>query len=248
MKKLKSYKLKKGSIYEITLETGEKINLYDDVILKYGLLLSKEIDDKDFKQILEDNSYLESYHIALKYLSYKLRTEKEIIKRLSKYSKQAINYTLNRLKEEGYLNDELYIKSYINDAINLKVVGPNKILYELKKLGFKETTIHNYLDTFASDVWLDKINKVTLKKINSNHNLSGLLLKQKIMQELLTRGFFKEDILEILDNYEFQDNKDVYEKEYTKLKNKLSKKYRGEELEYQINMHLLKKGFKKGGL
>ena len=77
MKKISSFKTKKGGIYEITLDNHEKVNLYDDVILKYNLLLSKEIDEKKLKQILEDNSYLESYHIALKYLNYKLRTEKE---------------------------------------------------------------------------------------------------------------------------------------------------------------------------
>ena len=44
--KIKKISKKKGSLYELLLDTGEKINLYDDVILKYELLLKKEIDDK----------------------------------------------------------------------------------------------------------------------------------------------------------------------------------------------------------
>ncbi len=244
MKKISSYKKKKGSIYEIIFDSSEKINLYDDVILKYNLLLSKEIEESKLKEILEFNSYLESYNIALKYISFKLRTEKEIIKRLKGFNKNAIDYTLKRLKDEGYLNEELYIKSYINDEINLKVVGPNKILYNLKKLGFKEKNIQNYLNTFSNDIWLDKIKKFIAKRMSINHNLSGIMLKQKIVQELISRGFIKDDILTIIDNYDFKDNKDIYEKEYTKIKNKLMKKYSGEELEYQIKMALIKKGFK----
>lgn len=245
MKKISSYKKKKGSIYEITFDDKEKINLYDDVILKYDLLLSKEIDEKKLQEIIEFNSYLESYNVALKYISFKLRTEKEIAKRLKNFNRNAINYTIDRLKKDGYLNEKLYIKSYINDEINLKVVGPNKILFDLKKLGFKESDILDYLNTFDNDIWFDKINKVITKKINSNHNLSGIVLKQKIIQDLIARGFFKEDINLVITNYDFNDNNDIYEKEYEKLKNKLSHKYSGEELEYRIKIGLMKKGFRK---
>lgn len=243
--KIKSYKKKKTNLYEITLSNNEKISLYDDVILKYELLLKKEIDDKLLKEIIQYNSYLESYNIALKYLNTKLRTEKEIAIKLMHFSKDAIKYTIDRLKKEGYLNDSLYIKSYINDEINLKVVGPNKILFDLKRLGFKEKIILDYLNSFDVEIWLEKINKYILKKVNSNHNLSGLILKQKIMQDLQNRGFYKEHINLIINEFDFNDDSDIYIKEYNKLKNKLSRKYSGDELDYKIKLGLMKKGFKK---
>ena len=83
-----------------------------------------------------------------------------------------------------------------------------------------------------------------IKKINSNHNLSGIMLKNKIVQELINRGFYKEDINLIINEFEFNDNELIKEKEYNKLKNKLSKKYNGEELEYRIKIGMLKKGYK----
>ena len=106
---------KKNNLYEITTSNNDKISLYDDVILKYNLLITKEIKDDELKDILKDNSYLESYNIALKYIISKLRTEKEIRKKLINFNKDAVNYTLDRLKKEGYLNDNIYIKAYIND-------------------------------------------------------------------------------------------------------------------------------------
>lgn len=242
--KIKSYKKKKTNLYEITLSNNEKISLYDDVILKYELLLKKEIDEKLLKEIIDFNSNIESYNIALKFLNTKLRTEQEIKKKLMYYPKSSINYTIDRLKNEGYLNDTLYIKSYINDEINLKMIGPNKIIFDLKKLGFKENDILNYLETIDKNTWLEKINKYVLKKVNSNHNLSGIMLKQKIMQDLINKGFYKEDINIIINEFEFNDNSLIREKEYQKQKNKLSKKYSGEELEYHIKINMLKKGFK----
>ena len=242
--KIVSYKKKRNNIYEIALSNNEKISLYDDVILKYELLLKKEINDNELKDILFFNSKIESYNIALKFLNTKLRTEKEIKKKLISYDKEVINYAIERLKNEGYINDNLYIKSYVNDEINLKMSGPNKIIFDLKKLGFNEINILDYINTFEEDIWLSKINKYVIKKINSNHNLSGFMLKQKLYNELINKGFYKEHINLIINDFEFNDDFNIKEKECSKLKNKLSKKFSGEELEYRIKIGLIKKGFK----
>ena len=127
----------------------------------------------------------------------------------------------------------------------MKLVGYNKILYDLKKLGFNEEEIKEYLDTIDNNIFLDKINNYIEKRINTNHNLSALMLKNKILTDLISKGFNKEDISNILDNYNIKDNEDIYLKEYNKIKNKLGRKYSGEELEYQIRINLYKKGYKK---
>ena len=242
---IQSYKKIKSNLYEITFKNNQKIKLYDDIILKYELLLKKEIDTKTLDKIILDNSYLESYFGALKYLSTKLRTEKEIRNKLKNYSKEAVNYTIERLKKEKYLNDEVYIKAYINDAINLKLMGPNKILYELKKLGFKENAILNYLNTLEDNIWYSKIDNYIKKRINSNHNLSTYMLKQKIRQDLNNKGFNNEDIAKVIEEYSFPNDNNIYEKEYIKLKNKYEKKYTGYDLENKINQVLYQKGFRK---
>ena len=234
---------KKSSLYELYLSNGEKISLYDDVILKYELLLKKEIAEDKLTEILNYNSYLESYNIALKFISSKLRVEKEIRNKLKDYSKDAVNYTIERLKKENLLNDQIYIKAYINDEVNLKFIGPNNIYYNLKKLGFKDDDIKNYLDTFASDIWQSKIKKYIDKKIKSNNNLSPIMLKLKVTNDLLNKGFYKEDINKVLNETSFNFNQEIYDREYLKLKNKLSKKYSGNELEYYIKMKLKQKGF-----
>lgn len=242
---IEKYKKKNNNLYEITLSNKDIIVLYDDVILKYNLLLKKEIDNNLLKKVLDENKKYESYYIALKFLNTKLRTEKEIRNKLKDFDNETIRYTIDRLKQEGYLNDLVYIKSFINDEINLKLTGQDKILFLLKKKGFNELDINNYLNTIDNNIWNNKINKYIIKKINTNHNLSGLFLKKKIIDDLINKGFYKEDILLCLDNYEFNDDLNIYEKEYNKLKNKLSKKYSGEELEYHIKTNLFKKGFKK---
>ena len=242
MKKIISYKKKYGNLYELTLEGNEKINLYDDVILKYNLLLTKEIDN--LNDIISDNNNLECYTMALKILSSKLRCESELRAKLKDYSNNAVDYTIDRLKKEGYLNDKAYIKAYVNDAINLKDIGPYKILITLKKLDIKEEDILEYLNTFDNSIWLNKLDKIIKKKINSNHNLSGSILKQKLINYLHHEGYSDRDINIVINKYDFQDNKDIYNKEYYKLEKKYSRKYSGEELDLRIKKALRLKGFK----
>ena len=88
--KIVKYQKKKSNVYEVTFSNNEKISLFDDVILKYNLLIKKEIKDDLLKEIIEYNSFIESYNVSLKYINTKLRTEKEITKKLDKYSKEAI--------------------------------------------------------------------------------------------------------------------------------------------------------------
>lgn len=241
--KILCYKNKKGNIYEITLSNKEKITLYDDVILKYNLLITKEIKDNELNNILKDNDKIKAYLLAIKYIRVKLRTEEEIKKKLKDYDKDTINYVINRLNKEKYLNNDLYIKAYINDSINLKFEGPNKILYDLKKMKFKEDEINNYLLTIDNDIWINKIRKYIKKKIETNKSLSKIFLEKKIKEDLFNKGFYKEDIDRVLNEFIIEEDKSIYEKEYTKLKNKLSKKYSNEELEYRIKISLYKKGF-----
>ena len=70
------------------------------------------------------------------------------------------------------------------------------------------------------------------------------MLKLKIIKELKNKGFYSEQINLVINDFDFIDNKEIYNKEYNKLKNRLSKKYSGNDLEYQIKIKMYQKGFK----
>ena len=241
--KIISYKKTKSNLYEITLDNKDKIKLYDEIILKYNLLLIKDIDLSLLNKMINENKYYELYNKVLKYLSTKMRSEKEIYNKFKEYDSKDIAKVITKLKEQGYLNDSEYIKAYINDSINLKMVGYLKIKSDLLKLGFKEEEIVSYLNQIDQDIWNNKIAKLVDNMIKHNHKYSLNLLKQKILTNLISKGFFKEDILEYLDSLEIPIDESIYNKEYNKLKKKLSSKYSDEQLEYEIKKRLKAKGF-----
>ena len=89
----------------------------------------------------------------------------------------------------------------------------------------------------------EKIDKIVNKQIRANHNKSNALLKRKIGNDLVMQGFYREDINSAIDNSNFSDDKLIMQKEYEKIKNRLSKKYSGQELEYKIREKMAQKGF-----
>jgi regulatory protein len=243
MKILKFSKLKSNR-YNVTLEDGEVLKLYDDVIVKYSLIRYKEIKDEELDDLIKYNESLDAYYGALRYLTVKLRSEIELKKYLSrKYETDVIKETIDRLKKDGYLNRNIYIKCFINDSLSLSNIGPNKIRKELNKLGFFEDEYNQYIEDIEDGVWLDKLDRIISKRINTNHRYSNNKLKEKILYDLSNEGYYKWMIEEIIKSKDFKENDMLVQKEYDKLFRKLSRKYDGSELSYQIKQRLYVKGF-----
>lgn len=230
--------------YEITID-NETFKVYDELLIKYNLLNKKEISADIYQVLKTSNNVYEGYYKILHFITFKMRSKKEVLKKLQSYgiNSNDANTIIQRLENENYLNDDKYLEAYINDQVKLKIIGYNKILFNLKQMGFAENKIITYLDLVDQEVWQTKITQYCQKKLKANHNYPLLMLKQKLSQELLNLGFFKEDIDLTLQSLLF-DDKDIKQKEYLKIKKKLSQKYTGEELEKMINLKLMQKGFK----
>ncbi len=241
--KIEKYTKLKGNKYSVYID-GVAVKLYDDVIVKYELLRKKEISNELFTEITEYNDYLEAYYKALKYITKKLRTEKEIYIYLEKnYEKQVIKETIIKLKKDGYLNEDIYIKSFIGDQLILGKTGPNKIISELINLGCNEEKVRNEVAKIEENVWFERIEKIIKKKIRLNKSYGINKLRDKITYELGNIGYYKWMIDEILNNINYDEQDDILIKEYKRVCSKLERKYEGKELELKIITKLLSKGF-----
>ncbi|HOP65447.1 MAG TPA: RecX family transcriptional regulator [Bacilli bacterium] len=195
---INSYKKLKGNLYEVTID-DLKVKLYDDIIIKYNLLLKKDLTEKKFQQIIADNDSLTAYYRALKYINVKLRSEKEIYNYLKRLD---INYdtilaTIDKLKKDGYLDHNIYLKSYINDQLKFSNHGPFRIKNNLLNLGFKENEIDLYLNKIDKSIWEEKIKKVLTKRKKLNKNT-----KEKNYIYLFNLGYEKQMIYSLLGDIE----------------------------------------------
>ena len=240
----KFVKMKDGN-YKLKLENSNELIVHEDLILKYELLLTKNINEDIIETLKEEQRVYDVYNVALKYIKIKIRSTKELENYLekNKYNEDQINNAISILQKQGYLNNELYAKSLIHDRIYLSNDGPLKIITELEKNDIEEEIIQKYIKDFTSELEKERIEKLVNKQISQNHNKSNNLLKKKIEMNLINLGYHKSLINEVLSNINIKEE-DIYKKEYEKLEKKLSRKYQGKELELKIKQKLYQKGFK----
>lgn len=235
---------KKNGMYLLKIEDGNEYKVHEDLILKYGLLLHKELDDDLVEKILEENKVYEVYEVTLKYLNVRLRSKNELYAYLIKkgYSEEITLNAIQKLKIQGYLNDKVYATSFVHDKILMSSYGPNKIRSELEKNGIDNEIILLALNDYTEELEKNRIQKIIDKQIKQNHNKGSMLLKRKIQAYLLNLGYSNTYINQALNGKKLVDE-DIPKQEYQKLYNKLSKKYSGRELEYKIKQKMYQKGF-----
>lgn len=236
----------KDNKYKIIID-DENIITYDNVILDNELLYKKSIDNNLYKKILLDTSYYDIYNKTVKYILKRRRSEKEIRNYLSKFdiNNKNIESIISKLKDIRLINDREYCKAYINDKLYLSKEGINKIKEDLINENISIEEIEEELSNIDKFLFNQRLEKLIIKKINSNKKYSNSYLKQKIMSDMIGLGYDKDIILNILESNLSSDNK-ILENELNKAYDKLKNKYNGYELENKLKQRLVQKGFSVG--
>lgn len=239
------FKKKNKDQYELYLDNNQKINVYEDVIIKNNLLVNKYIDEELLNKINKDNNSSSIYSKCIKYISLRIRSEKEIRDYLEKneYDIELINKTVDRLKNNKLINDNLFTESFINDKTILTNYGPLKIKNELSKHKIDINVINEYLEKVDKSIFDEKIEKIINKYIKNNTKYSNTMLKNKIQTHLTDLGYPKEMYIYKLDEINIHENDAILEKEFQKEYKKLSRKYTDNELKLKLRQKMYQKGF-----
>ena len=243
MKILKYKKLSSGR-YKLELEDSQPVELYEETILKYELLLKKRIDNSEMIEISEYDKEWDVYDVGLKALKSRFKSTKELRDYLirKEYPYDLVNNAVEKLLKQGYLNDELFAKSYINNQMVTSSRGPIKISNDLFSKGISQSIVSKEIEVFTEEIQLEKINKIIRLSLKSNRTRGGMVLKNKIINDLVISGYDLSIISKVISDFEFDNNDDIAKKEYDKLYRKYSRKYSGKELEYKIKEKLYQKG------
>lgn len=245
MKVVKYKKNTKGR-YKVIFDDGHEALLYEDVILKYELLIKKEISLDEFILMDKYNQECDVYYVGLNKLRSRFRSTNELREILLKleYPSDLVEKALDKLIKQGYLNDRVYVKSYLHSQIISNNKGPYLLEKELLQKKIDQSVIDDEMSEYSFDLQREKINKIIKKELMKNHSSGGVVLKQKIYIIIKQKGFDISLLNEIINNYSFGSNKDMAKKEYDKYYKKYSRKYSGEELERKIREKLYSKGLR----
>ncbi len=199
------YELMKKNIYNVYLSNGEVLELDESVITNNELLLKKRIDNDLYDKLKRDNKICILVNASIKYINVRLRSIKEIKDYLLKKEEDTdlIDEVISRLIKMGYLDDRRFTEAYIKDKLNFTSWGDYKIINELNKLGISSLDIEDNTDLLNEDILNERMRKIIDKDIRTNKKYSGLKLKNKIYNHLLTSGYSKEKVISLINSYDF---------------------------------------------
>ena len=215
---MKIIKYKKGSKgrYKVYVEDGREFLFYEEVILKYDLLLKKEIDSDLLIEMDQYNQEWDVYYTALHLINTRLRSVYELKELLisKEYPLELVIQAVEKLEKQGYLNDLSYAKSYVNHYLISSNKGPYKIAKELRNKNIPEEMIDEALSLYSDDEQIERIHKIIDKGIKAHHSRGGIVLKQKIYQDLKELGYDISLINQVISTYSFPVPLNLVKKEF----------------------------------
>ncbi|MEG1106486.1 MAG: RecX family transcriptional regulator [Eubacterium sp.] len=211
---------------------------------------------------MENGAIQKAYDQCLKYISFKNRTEQEIVLYLEKkeYDERIIAAVMEKLIRYKFINDEEYLKHYCYTNINFGYNGRIKMRYDLKKRGIPDKLLFSLDDLFTEEQEWDCCKKQYQKAEKKYDREPYLKRKSKIYGFLQRKGFASEMIKTMIENNLVrEDDVDLTEEEtewlmkermteairyYEKYKRTHENKgYQGYELKQRIIRSLMGRGY-----
>lgn len=127
---------------------------------------------------------------VLKYVLYKKRTEKEIRQKFAENAGNLLDNVIEYLREENYINDEVYLQRSINEIKNLKNLSLKEVKYKLLAKGVSSNLIDHYIYSNKEEMLEYEVNSaksIVTKKCN-------IMEKEDIINFLRKKGYLEETI------------------------------------------------------
>lgn len=162
----------------------------DDTLVRFALSKGKELRTEEITQIQFDDLVSKSFNASMNYISYRLRSEKEIKTYLKEHEceEEIIVEVVNRLKQYGYLDDLKFAKAYVRNEMNVSCKGPSEIRKGLYEKGvpvqLQDEALLEYPEELQSENALKWANK-SFKKQKTSYREAY----QKTFQFILNKGF-----------------------------------------------------------
>lgn len=158
-----------------------------------------EIDKKYIEEVILEEEQMKTNDSALRFLSYRQRSEKEIRDKLKEkdFEEYFIENTIVYLKDNNYLDDLAFAQAFTRDKIHLNKHGPRKIRYDLYRKGISDSIIDEVLA--EDDTEYERAMEIAKKKIYSYRNDDRNAKYRKLGGFLQRRGYSSSCVYKILD-------------------------------------------------
>ncbi|WP_430788125.1 recombination regulator RecX [Virgibacillus flavescens] len=244
---------KRKNRYNIFLDDGQGENygfsVDEALLIEYKLQKNLELDDSTIDTLIQKDDLHKSYTLTINFLSYRMRTNKEIHDYLVKkeVDEEHIKQIIDRLTSEGLLDDSMFADSFVRTRISTSIKGPMLVKRELMEKGVSAATADKAVEQYTFDIQMEKIQKWMDKKMNKQGKDSFKKQVQQLQVTLMQKGFqhdvIKESITELGDEKDDDAEWEAITQHGEKLLRKHRQKLTGRALRNKVKEGLYRKGF-----
>ncbi len=190
--------------YNIYVDEEFAVGLDRNVIIDNGLRKGDPVDEKLLGKLRTADEMTRAYQIALRFLSYRPRSEAEIRTRLEreKLIPETIEQIVTKLYNERQLDDKRFAEMYAESKMLKKPIGAHRLRRELQQKGISDTIIrHVELKYFNEETELKNARRLAEKKLATDRTKDPVKRKRRLADFLARRGFGWDVVSEIVGEY-----------------------------------------------
>lgn len=188
----------------IFVDLEYSFSLSAEMIIKYGIQKGQSIALDEIRNAIEEDNSKEAFNKALNYISYMLRSEKEIEDYLVKkgYDEETIVDAIAKLREYKFLDDKQYAVAFINTMKAKKSVSKRELEYKLAHKGIKKEIIEQVIDdAYGYDQELEAVMKLVEKYYKKYRELDENKITYKVKSAIFQKGFSTDIIEDAIHEY-----------------------------------------------
>ena len=192
---------KKKGRFNIFLDGEFAFGLYKETIYDFGLRVKDDLTEDKINEIKCYDEINFGKKVAIRFLNYKQRTEKEVHGKLKshKLSEESINKIMIFLKEFKFVNDENYAKLFVESKKILKPEGRRTVRMKLAQKGInKELSERSVSENYSEEEEFIKAKELFDKYRKKVRGKNEADKKQKCYRFLLSKGFSYDLIRDVM--------------------------------------------------
>lgn len=247
--------------YSLFVDDQFWLGVHEDVLIQFDLFRPQDLTPDQMTAISQAAFEKSIFHKAISYISYAMRTEAQVVTYLNQEFQEemdqgidqyhriqeVIKETIHYLKENGYINDALYLDQYIKTQESLSPKGNRVLKQDLLKRGLSPDQIQSALSQRDPDQIKADAQHLADRFLRAKSHLPIRKREEKLREMLYRKGFDSSLIQEILQTLDMEvDDQAEYQalaKEGDKALAKWQRKLEGYELKQKVRIHLHRKGF-----
>ena len=169
----------------------EKLEVHLETLYSYKLLSKKEMDEKEFEEMMSENEKKLAKQKALKTLSMANKTKKELILKLkqSKFSTEAIDYAMTFVDKYDFIDEENIAKTLIEGKYSKKRYSKMAMISKLRQKGISSDVIGDSVKDIGDDEEFENAMYFAQKKLRTIRDDDKYKVRNKLMSALSYRGF-----------------------------------------------------------